>query len=612
MSGTSRYTNSQPLRNPKAEQYIPKFLYEGFADPFGRTDVEICNGFYGTRRKVRIGVLGAGIMGLQFLHSAEKLKDVDIVVYEMNDDVGGVWLTSKYPGCRCDIASMVYQFSWRPNIWSQMYAPAAENLEYIKTVARENDFYKSIKLRHQILSAAWTDENCKWILRVKDLQSGVEFDDVVDFFLEFHGPVSNPRLNDMPGLEDFKGEVIHPAHWKDDTTVKDKRVALVGYGCSGVQIAPNIINDVSKLYTWFRNRTYILPPPNQAFSANGGANFKYSDEQKKLLQDSDVYVAYRKAIEDGFNKRYPYLINGGETSKEVHSLVVKYMKEKLASRPDLFDAIIPHDFVLGCRRQTFSYGYLEAISHPKTTVFLKPPQRFTEHGILDADGNEHPLDMVIAATGYDQSHMPRFPRSVNGEDIATKYKNLLSPPVYMACMQKGMPNYFNPASAFGPLPQGNFYQSSEAFTEYIVKVIDKMQLDHISSVKPKDVAVDHFVRHANAWMKRTAITGPCVAWFKGNDGKSKPPSLWPGDRSQFLKIMQTPRFEDFDLRYEDEEDMFGYFGNGWDLETHGEEEGDRTWYMGTPSREVGQDVIEKLKGTDSSVGEDGVEVLVSN
>lgn len=110
------------------------------------------------------------------------------------------WLISKYPGCRCDIASMVYQFSWRPNIWSQMYAPAAENLEYIKTVARENDFYEFIKLRHQILSAAWADEDCKWTLRVKNLQSGVEFDDVVDFFLEFHGPVRYLRLTACEGV----------------------------------------------------------------------------------------------------------------------------------------------------------------------------------------------------------------------------------------------------------------------------------------------------------------------------------------------------------------------------------------------------------------------------
>lgn len=184
------------------------------------------------------------------------------------------WLTSRYPGCRCDIASIVYQFSWRPNIWSEMYAPQAENLEYLRTVATENNFYKFIKFRHKVLSAAWTDEDSKWTLKVKNLNDELEFEDKVDFFLELNGPVSNPRLTPLPNIENFKGEVIHPAYWKDDTSVKNKRVALIGYGCSGVQIGPNIINDVKQLYTWFRNKTYILPPPNQAYSGNEGANFQ--------------------------------------------------------------------------------------------------------------------------------------------------------------------------------------------------------------------------------------------------------------------------------------------------------------------------------------------------
>lgn len=385
-----RYHASEALENRRAANYIPTFVYDGLPDPSGRPDVEIRNDFFGTRRKLRIGVLGAGIMGLQFLHSAEKLKDVEIVVYEMNEDVGGVWLTSKYPGCRCDIASMVYQFSWRANIWSEMYAPAAENLAYIKTVAKENDFYRFIKLRHKILSAKWTDDDSLWTLKLKDLESNTEFDDKVDVFLEFNGPVSNPRLTPLPGIEHFKGEVVHPAHWKDETTVKDKRVALIGYGCSGVQIGPNIVNNVSKLYSWFRNKTYVLPPPNQAFSAEGGNNFKYSEAQKELLKDPDVYLAYRKAIEDGFNRRYSYLINGGKVGNEVQEMVVKYMREKLKSKPELFEAIIPHDFGIGCRRQTFAYGYLEALTHPKTTVFLAPPQRFTDTGLMDADGKEHP------------------------------------------------------------------------------------------------------------------------------------------------------------------------------------------------------------------------------
>ena len=281
---------------------------------------------------------------------------------------------------------------------------------------------------------------------------------------------------------------------------------------------------------------------------------------------------------------------------------VKYMKEKLADKPDVLESILPDDFDIGCRRQTFAYGYMEALTDPKTTVFTKIPQRFTEKGILDAEGNEHELDMVVAATGYDQSHLPRYPKLVNGKSMIEEWKNMRSPPSYMAMMMKSMPNYFNPSSAFGPLPQGNFYQSTEAFAKYMVKCIEKMQLDRIMSITPKDKAVDQFVRHSISYLKRTAVMGPCVAWYKGNES-DKPPALWPGARSQFIRILETPRFEDFDIEYEDPEDMFGYMGNGWTLQDDADPETDKTWYMGQPRKQVDQEIIERLKGTDPSVTE---------
>lgn len=210
--------------------------------------------------------------------------------------------------------------------------------------------------------------------------------------------------------------------------------------------------------------------------------------------------------------------------------------------------------------------------------------------------------MVIAATGYDQSHLPRYPKIVNGRSINDAMAKLRSPPSYLAVMLQGMPNYFNPSSAFGPLPQGNFYQSTEAFGRYIVKCIAKMQIDRIISITPKDRAVEHFVRHSMAYLKRTAVMGPCVAWYKGNES-DRPPALWPGARNQFIRVLETPRFEDFEIRYEDEEDMFGFLGNGWTVWDDAEAESDRTWYMGQPGKEVDQATIERLKGTDGSVKE---------
>jgi len=263
-----------------------------------------------------------------------------------------------------------------------------------------------------------------------------------------------------------------------------------------------------------------------------------SEEQKALLKDPDLYLAYRKAIEDSFSRRYPYLLNGGSIATSARSKVAEYMTSKLASRPGLIEAVLPsaEEFGIGCRRQTFAYGYLEAITHPKSTVLLQPPETFTKRGVLDADGWEWELDMVIAATGYDQSLAPRFPHFVNGIDQGQENLKEHFPPYYMSLMAKGFPNYWTCTSAYAPTPHGNWYQSSEAFAKYIVQCIDKMQRERILSIVPKNKAVEHFTRHSNAWLKRTAVSGPCVAWFKGNDGVSKPPSLWPGARTQFWEL----------------------------------------------------------------------------
>ena len=244
-------STTAPVSHPAARAYIPKYLHTSFPDPSGRPDVRIRDDFYGTRRPLRIGILGAGISCINFLHYAtQRLRDVEYVVWERNADVGGVWLTSKYPGCRCDIPSIVYQFSWRPKkFWSEFYAPAAENLEYIQETTREEGFYRFMRFRREVERAEWRDEEGMWTLRVRDLEKGEAGEEKVHLFLELNGPVrwvrsreaslfgvlmfpsSSPRITPIKGIEDFKGEVVHPAYWNDDITVDNKRVALIGYGC---------------------------------------------------------------------------------------------------------------------------------------------------------------------------------------------------------------------------------------------------------------------------------------------------------------------------------------------------------------------------------------------
>ena len=157
-----------------------------------------------------------------------------------------------------------------------------------------------------------------------------------------------------------------------------------------------------------------------------------SDEQKELLQDPDIYLMYCKLLGEPGAKRVPGNINGNHATAMITKRVVDFMRDRLAPKPGLFDHMLPTDFEVGCRRPSFSHGYLEAIASDKTTVLMEPPVKFTKSGFMDSQGVEHHLDAIITATGYDQSHLPRFPKIVNGEDITNMRAGRIHPPVYMS------------------------------------------------------------------------------------------------------------------------------------------------------------------------------------
>ena len=92
---TVEYSPPEPLSNPEASKFVPTYLHTGGGNASGRADVRIKDDFYGTRRKLRIAVVGAGGSGLQFLHDAQRLKDVEIVVYDRNHEVRSIMLFFK-------------------------------------------------------------------------------------------------------------------------------------------------------------------------------------------------------------------------------------------------------------------------------------------------------------------------------------------------------------------------------------------------------------------------------------------------------------------------------------------------------------------------------------
>src|SRR4051794_19347090 len=205
-------------------------------------------------RHVRVGILGAGFGGLGTAIRLTQEGDHDFLVFEREADVGGTWWANTYPGCQCDIPSHLYSFSFAPNPdWTRTYPKQPELRDYLRATAERFGVYDRIRFRTKVEAATWDDAAQRWTLQTSN---GTYTADVV---IAAPGPLSEPSIPDLPGLEDFQGEVFHTATWNHDVDLRGKKVAFVGTGASAIQAVPEIAPIVDRLDVIQRTPPWVVP-----------------------------------------------------------------------------------------------------------------------------------------------------------------------------------------------------------------------------------------------------------------------------------------------------------------------------------------------------------------
>ncbi|KAH8886537.1 FAD/NAD(P)-binding domain-containing protein [Thozetella sp. PMI_491] len=515
----------------------------------------------GTKRPMKVILLGAGASGIDFLKRAkDKLENVDVACYEKNDDVGGTWLENTYPGVACDIPSVSYQFTWEPHIWPEYYSAGNEIWKYLRGIVDKYDLMSSIKLKHTIKGAEWSEGTSKWTISIEG-PDGELMNDMCDIFLNGGGLLNQFRYPNIDGLQDFKGKLMHTARWDSGYDLQDKRVMVIGAGSSAAQIVPNIQPIVKELHSFIKSPTWITAGFAQRFAGPDGRNFAYTDAQKAKLRENDrAYLEYRKMIEAEMGRRFRFLMIGGPEAAEARRFTQEEMRHKLNGNNDIADAIIPKDFTVGCRRPTPGEGFLEALVTPNTIVHTKQIQRVTETGFIAHDGTSHDVDAIVCATGFDTSWIPRFPVKARGKNLQDVWQNQ-GAMAYLAVAVPEVPNYFMFAGPYGPLTVGSLLPIIEVFTNYIISIINKMQIENIKSLEPKMGPSLAFKEHHDLYVQRTAWSGPCSSWFKNGDPNGTL-TMYPGSRVHFFELLRSPRYEDYDIKYMSD-NQWEFLGNGF-------------------------------------------------
>lgn len=322
------------------------------------------------------------------------------------------------------------------------------------------------------------------------------------------------------------------------------------------------------MYNFIRGGTWISQPfgssLTEAVLANSteSGNYSYTEEEKfRFENDPEYYQASRREMESFINKDFPCLFSGSTEEKTSTDKIRENMRQKLSSKPGLYQALEPN-FTPGCRRLTPGPGYLEALIHDNVELIKSPIVQVTKSGLVTKDGKEWPVDAIACATGFDCSHMPRFPIiGRSGQSLSTRWQKRAS--AYLSHSIPGFPNYFTVGGPNSATGGGSLLLILESVMGYIIKAVQKISREHLRTMEVKEQPLEAWTKYLDGYFPDTVHVESCTSWYK-LDGKII--GLWPGSSLHAMKTLENPRWEDYSYEKDEGKSELDWVGNGWTKE----------------------------------------------
>ena len=373
-----------------------------------------------------VAIIGAGPGGIA---AAKLLRDkgiTDFVILERGHDFGGTWRDNHYPGLAVDIPVLWYQLSFAPNPnWTRFFAPGPEIYRYLRDTAARLGLYAYLRPNAEVVQQKWDAQPARWRLSLNH-QDSISARFVIN---SVGGYVNAKDATDIAGIGDFTGTVLRPNAWDDDYDTTGKRIAIIGTGSSGVQIAGAVSAQAATLDIYQRTPAWVLPKIDfdigpwmrfalrlpgvvDAINALGRAGMD------ALMVAPLVHLLPR--LPDRMLVRLMPLYDAW--CRMLYRLLVRSLVKDARTRR----ALIPR-YGLLAKRPVISSSFLPLFNHAGTHLITAPIDRITATGIRTTDGVEHPADLIVLATGYElwtdpETYRPGTILGDDGFDLAQDYR----------------------------------------------------------------------------------------------------------------------------------------------------------------------------------------------
>jgi cyclohexanone monooxygenase len=498
-------------------------------------------------------IVGAGVGGLYAIFRLRKLG-LKVRAYEAGSDVGGTWFWNRYPGCRCDVESMEYSYSFSNNLqqewqWPERYGTQPEILRYINHVADRFDLRRDVQLSTRVRSATFNSKSNMWTVRTDKGDVAT-----APFCIMATGNLSTPRTPNYPGLGSFRGKWYHTGLWPHEgVDFTGLRVGVIGTGSSGVQMIPLIAKQAKHLYVFQRTANFSLPARNAPLDPERERQHKAEyPERRRAAFDTPFGIAgypppVKSALEateverkrtyegkwaEGGSISFLYSYTDLLVNKDSNDTAAEFVRNKIRATvkdPKTAELLCPTDHPIGTKRLILDTDYYETYNRDNVTlvdVRSAPIKEIMPTGLRTADA-EYKLDAIAFATGFDAmtGAMKEIDiRTDRGMTIEEKWAN--GPRTYLGIMMAGFPNLFMITGPQSPGVKSQMILACEQHIDWIADCLQHLRDCGLHRIEPETAADDAWVQHTNEVADST-LYPLANSWYVGANIPGKPRVFMP-------------------------------------------------------------------------------------
>jgi cyclohexanone monooxygenase len=528
--------------------------------------------------QVDVVVVGGGWSGLLIATRLRQARVDNFRIIESGADFGGVWYWNRYPGARCDVESYIYmplleETGYMP---TEKYATSDEIREHARAVARQSNLYTNALFQTQVTGLRWDDALSRWLVSTN---RGDRIE--ARFVFVGNGPLNYPKLPAIPGIEDFKGHSFHTCRWDYAYTggnsagnlsnLKDKRVALIGTGCSAIQCVPPLGESAGQLYVVQRTPAVVALRGNRPTEPVWASSLKAGWQKARMANFEGVLSGMVRDVDlvaDEWTQLWevPAIPDSGVTPAEVATLVQKMDLQKMegirarirsiVKDPTTAASLMPY-YNRFCKRPTFNDEYLPTFNRPNVKLIDTQGRgldRITANAIV-FNGESYEVDCIIYATGFEVvafSHKEGGFHIIGRGGLTIEQKWSRAVRSLHGMYTRGFPNLFFVAGARQGAPTLNFPYMIDEQAIHAAAVIKHMLQDRVKVMEVSQQAEDRWCAIIDAKSKvNLDYIRDCTPSFLNAEGnleelkKLIPTTVYGGGPFEYLELLQDWRQRGF-------------------------------------------------------------------